>query len=48
MTQYSNLIVKLSNSKFNNLKSGIKNGAEKNGDEANFRHKLLLTDRQVS
>ena len=58
MTQYNSLIVKLSNSQLNKLKSAIKNETEvvlrlpshKIGDfndETNFPHKLLFTDRQV-
>ena len=52
MTQYNTLTVKLSKSKFNELKSGIKNGAEvtlnlssyligNSNDETNFPYKLL-------
>ena len=52
MTQYNTLNVKLSNSKLNKLKSGIKNGTEvtlnisskvvgDSNDENNFPHKLL-------
>ena len=59
MTQYSTLNVKLSDSQFIKLKSGIKNGIEvtlnlslnvigDSNDETNFPHKLLLTDAQVS
>ena len=56
MTQYNSLNVKLSNSQLNRLKSAITNKTEvvlrlssnMIGDEANFPHKLLLTDRQVS
>ena len=59
MTQYNTLNVKLSNSQLNNLKSGIKNGAEvtlkissnvvgDSNDEIIFPHKLLLTNTQVS
>ena len=55
MTQYNILNVKLSNSKLNKLKSGIKNGTEltlkissnavgDSNDEHSFRHKLLLTN----
>ena len=58
MTQYSSLNVKLSNSQLNKLKSAIKNGTDvvlrlssnivgNSDDEANFRHKLLLTNRQT-
>ena len=59
MTQYSSLNVKLSNSQLNILKSAIKNETDVvlrlssntigNSDgEANFSHKLLLTNRQVA
>ena len=59
MTQHSTLNVKLSDSQFIKLKSGIKNGIEvtlslslnvigDSNDETNFPHKLLLTDAQVS
>ena len=59
MTQYSSLNVKLSNSQLNKLKSAIKNGTDvilrlssnmigNLDDEANFPHKLLLTNRQVA
>ena len=56
MRQYSSLNVKLSNSQLNKLKSQIKNETEAvlklssnmvGDDETNFRHKLLLTNRQV-
>ena len=58
MAQYNTLNVKLSNSKFNKLKSGIKNGTEvtlnlpsnligNSNDESYFPHKLLLTDTQA-
>ena len=58
MTQYNSLNVKLSNSQLNKLKTAIKNETEvvlrlssnmirDSNDEANFRHKLLLTDTQV-
>ena len=56
MKQYSSLNVKLSNSQLNKLKSQIKNETEAvlklssnmvGDDETNFRHKLLLTNRQV-
>ena len=58
MTQYSSLNVKLSNSQLNKLKSSIKNGSDvvlrlssnmvgSSDDEANFPHKLLLTNRQT-
>ena len=57
MTQYNSLIVKLSNSQLNIFKSAIKNETEVvlrlysnmiDDTEANFPHKLLLTNRQVS
>ena len=57
MKQYNSLNVKLSNSKFNKLKSAIKNETEVilrlsstmiGDDETNFPHKLLLTNRQVA
>ena len=59
MTQCNTLNVKLSNSKLNKLKSGIKNGTGgtlkllsnvvgDSNDENNFLHKLLLTNTQVS
>ena len=58
MAQYNKLNVKLSNSKLNKLKSGIKNGTEvtlnlpsnligNSNDESYFPHKLLLTDTQA-
>ena len=58
MTQYKILIVKLSNSQFNKLKSAIKNGTEvtlkissnvigDSNDEKSFPHKFLLTNTQV-
>ena len=58
MTQYNNLDVKLSNSQLNKLKSAIKNRTDvilrlssymvgNSDDEANFPHKLLLTNRQI-
>ena len=58
MTKYNTLNVKLSNSQFNKLTSGIKNGTEvtlnlsssvigSSNDETNFPHKLLLTGREV-
>ena len=56
MTQYNSLNVKLSNSQLNKLKSAIKNESEVvlrlsssmiGNNETNFRHKLLLSDRQV-
>ena len=59
MTQYNTLYVKLSNSQFNKLTSGIKNGTEAalklssnvvgdSNNKNNFSHKLLLTNTQVS
>ena len=57
MAQYNSLNVKLSNSQLNKFKSAIKNetdvvlrlSSNMIGDnEANFPHKLLLTNRQVS
>ena len=56
--QYNSLNLKLSNSQINKLKSAIKNGTDlilrlssnmigNSDDEANFPHKLLLSDRQV-
>ena len=57
MTQYNSLNVKLSNSQLNKFKSAIKNetdvvlrlSSNMIGDnEANFPHKLLLTNTQVS
>ena len=59
MTQYNSLNVKLSNSNLNKLKSAIKNETDvilrfssnmisNSDDEANFPHKLLLTNRQVA
>ena len=58
MTQYNTLNIKFSNSQFNKLKSGIKNGTEvtltlswnlieHSNDETNFPHKIFLTDTQV-
>ena len=58
MTQYNSLNVQLSNSKLNKLKSAIKNGTDlvlrsssnivgNSNDETNFRHKSLLTNRQI-
>ena len=58
MAQYNTLNVKLSNSKLNKLKSGIKNGTEvtlnlpsnligNTNDESYFPHKLLLTDTEA-
>ena len=59
MTQYNSLNVKLSNSQLNKLKSAIKietdavlrlssNRIDNSDDEANFPHKLLLTNRQIA
>ena len=59
MTQYNSLNVKLSNSQLSKLKSTIKNKTDimlrlssnvtgNLDDEANFPHKLLLTNRQVT
>ena len=57
MTQYNSLNVKLSNSQLNKLKSAIKTKTKVvlrlssslvGDDEANFSHKLLLTNRQVA
>ena len=59
MTQYNSLNVKLSNSQINKLKSAITNETDgvlrlssnmigSTDDEANFPHKLLLPDRQVT
>ena len=59
MTQHNSLKVKLSNSQLNKLKSAIKNETDvilgllsnmigNSDDEANFPHKLLLTNRQVA
>ena len=59
MTQYNSLNVKLSNLQLNKLKSAIKNETDvilrlssnmigNSDDEANFPHKLLLTNRQVA
>ena len=58
MTQYNTLNLKLSNSQLNKLTSAIKNGTDvilslssnifgNSDNEANFPHKLLLTNRQV-
>ena len=58
MTQNNTLNLKLFNSQFNKLKSGIKNSSEASlnissnfiadfNDENNFLHKLLLTNTQV-
>ena len=59
MTLYNSLNVKLSNSQLHKLKSAIKNETDvilrlssnmigNTGDETNFPHKLLLTNRQVA
>ena len=59
MSQYNSLNVKLSNSQLNKLKSAIKNETDvilrlssnmigNSDDEANFPHKLLLTNRKVA
>ena len=59
MTQYNSLNVKLSNSQLDKLKSAVKNETDlilrlspnmigNSYDEANFSHKLLLTNRQVA
>ena len=59
MTQYNSLNVKLSNSQLNKLKSARKNETDvilrlssnmigNSDDEANFPHKLLLTNKQVA
>ena len=59
MTHYNCLNVKLSNSQLNKLKSAIKNETDvvlslssnmvgNSGDNINFAHELLLTDRQVA
>ena len=57
ITQYNSLNVKLSNSQLNKLKSTIKNENAVvlrllsnmiGNNEANFPHKLLLTNRQVA
>ena len=59
MIQYNSLNVKLSNSQLDKLKSAIKNGTGvilrlssnmigNSDDEANFPHKLLLTNRQAA
>ena len=58
MSQYITINVKLANSQFNKLKSGINNGTEVTSnlssnligdsiDETNLPHKLLLTDTKV-
>ena len=59
MTHYNSLNVKLANSQINILKSSIKDETDvvlrlssnmigNSEDETNFRHKLLLTNRQVT
>ena len=59
MTQYNSLNVNLRNSQLNKLKFAIKTGTDvvlrlslnmigNSDDEANFSHKLLLTNRQVA
>ena len=59
MTQYNILTVKLSNSQLSKFKSTIKNEIDvilrlspnmigNSDDEANFPHKLWLTNRQVA
>ena len=59
MIQYNSLNVKLSNSQLNKLKSSIKNKTDvvlrissnmvgNSNDNTNFRHELLLTNRQVA
>ena len=59
MTQYNILTVKLSNSQLSKFKSAIKNEIDvilrlspnmigNSDDEANFPHKLWLTNRQVA
>ena len=59
MNQCNTISVKLSNSQLDKLKSGMKNGTEvtlnfssnvvgNSNDEANFPHKLLLTNTQIS
>ena len=58
MTRYNSLNVRLSNSQLNKLKSAVKNGTDvvlrlssnmvgNSDDEANFPHKLLLTNKQT-
>ena len=58
MAQYNDINVKVSNSKLNKLRYGIKNGTEvtlklssnvvgSSNDENNFPQKLLLTNTQV-
>ena len=59
MTHYNSFNVKLSNSQLNKLKSAMKNETGvglrlsskmigNSGDETNFPHKLLLTNRKVA
>ena len=59
MTQYNSLNVKLSNAQLNKLKSAIKSETDvvlrlpsnmigNSGDNTNFPHELLLTNRQVA
>ena len=59
MTEYNSLNVKLSNSQLNKLKSAIKNETDvvlrlssnmfgNSGDNTNFSHELLLTNRQIA
>ena len=59
MTQYNSLNVKLSNSQLSKLKSAIKNETDvvlrlssnmvgNSGDNTNFPHELLLTNREVA
>ena len=59
MSQYNSLNVKLSNSQLNKLKSAVTNETEfflklssnmigNSDNEANFHHKLLLTNRKVA
>ena len=59
MTQYNNLIVKLSNSQLNQVKFAVKDGTEvtlnlssnlieSSNDKNSFSHKLILTNTQVS
>ena len=59
MTQYNNLIVKLSNSQLNQVKFAVKDGTEvtlnlssnlieSSNDKNSFPHKLILTNTQVS
>ena len=59
MTQYNSLNVKLPNSQLNPLKLAIKNKTEvilkltlnmigNSDDDANFSHKLLLSNRQIA